>query len=548
MLVTGLAGLLQVGLEALVERIAPPAASVGLPDFRGRVSFSGALALIGLVAWLVHWGLAERAVRHDPTHERGAAVRKLFLYAVLLIGGLILTFALQSLVGDLMRALFGHVSTADLLTGTLLSPASLLLTVGALWLYHRRVAALDRAIAPEHGAGATLRRWWLYGLSFVGLLMLLVGAIDLIRSLWQAIVVPAGATAIGRDGLELQVAGATGSIAAGLVVWLLSWRASTAWLARTDDPDPESRSVLRKVYLYLVLGIAVAWTIWNLGQILYGLLRVALLGGAGAGGWSGVLHDLGDPAPAALVFAVAWLYHGRVVRREAALAGERREQATIRWLYEYLVALVGIAALSVGLGGTLATVLDLAAQPGAVRPTNWWQDRISLFATLAAVGLPLWLAWWTPLQREAADAFARTSLVRRIYLFLAFGLTVLTLLTSGAYALYQLMRLALGEGWSAGQTTDMLSAVSAAAVAAILLVYHLRVFRGDGAAGAAARPAGAPVVAVAVVRAADPEALAAFQRLLRRAPAGVEVELRETDPTTAAQINSQLDGAVGGHA
>jgi hypothetical protein len=74
-LVNGLAGLLQVGLESVVERLAPPSGVVGATDFRSRVSFAGALALAGLLVWLVHWRLAERPIRRGgPASllERGA--------------------------------------------------------------------------------------------------------------------------------------------------------------------------------------------------------------------------------------------------------------------------------------------------------------------------------------------------------------------------------------------------------------------------------------------------------------------------------------------
>ena len=60
----------------------------------------------------------------------------------------------------------------------------------------------------------------------------------------------------------------------------------------------------RWFYLYLILAIAVAWTVWNAGQILYGFLRLALLGARSPAGWSGVLSDLGDPLPAALAHSL----------------------------------------------------------------------------------------------------------------------------------------------------------------------------------------------------------------------------------------------------
>jgi hypothetical protein len=548
-LVNGLAGLLQVGLESLVERVAPPAGVVGAPDLRSRVSFAGALALAGLLVWLVHWQLAERPIRRGGPAalvERGAALRRLYLYAALLIGGLICTFAIRSLLIDLILAAFGRLTGLDLLTGRLVEPFALLASAGALWLYHWRVASLDRAAVPEVGASATLRRWLAYGLAFVGLLLLLFGASGLASTLWDALVRPPGGTVVGRDWLVPEVAGRVGSMLAGLAVWLLAWRWSSRFLADPSGPDPESRSVLRKVYLYLVIAISVAWTVWNGGQILYGLVRLALLGGRTPGGWPAVLHDLGQPLSAALVFGLAWLYHARAVAAEASLAGERREQATIRWLYEYLAALVGLVAVAVGLGGTVATLLDLLVQPGAVRPTSWWEDRVSLFATLAAVGLPLWLAYWTRQQREAATPLARGSVVRRIYLLAVFALAVLTLLSSGVFALYQVMRLALGELWTASQTTDLISAASAAAVAAVLLVYHLRVFRED-AARAPAEVAGEPVLAVALVRAPDAESLRALRRAVaRHAPPGVELDLREVSAETAARLRQIVPPAADG--
>src|SRR6185436_2866590 len=103
--------------------------------------------------------------------------------------------------------------------------------------------------------------------------------------------------------------------------------------------------------------------------------------------------------------------------------------------------------------------------------THWWAERISLFATLVAVGLPLWAAYWGRLQREALEPLAREALVRRIYLFLVFALAVLTLLGSGAFAVYQLLRLTLGDTWTASATSELITAASASAVAALFLTY-----------------------------------------------------------------------------
>ena len=537
MLVTGLAGLLQVCLEA-VAAVGAAAVTVGADDLRGRVSFSGALAAVGVIAWAVHWGLAERPVRRGDEAERRSGIRKLFLYLVLFVGGLILTLSGRSVLEDLLRLAFGRSTASGLTAGDVLEPLSLLLVSGAFWQYYAGVARTDRRIVPEVGDAATLRRWYVYGLSFFGLLLLLFSATDLLQTLWERLAEPTGAGTVGQTWLATAVAEQVSSVGSGLALWYLAWSHSSAWFASADEPDPESRSVLRKVYLYVVLLIAVAWAVWNLGQILYWLLRAALVPEGAS-----TAADLGAALAPVLVFGLAWLYHARVVRHEAAVAGELSRQTTIRWTYGHLVALVGAVTLASGLTGTLATVLDLLVQPGAVRPSYWWEDRLSLFATLIVVGLPIWLLSWGRLQREAAEPTARQSPVRRIYLFLALGVSVLTLLGSGAFTLYQLIRLALGERWTAGQTSELLGAGSLAAVAGVFLAYHLRVSRRDAAQATDASveiPAPAPAVALLRVRASSPELLEQFhRRTVSQAPAGVEVELLDLDGAAADRLAEQ---------
>lgn len=537
MLVGGLTGLLATSLEPLVEPWAGVAAPLGANQLRDRISFTGAVAASGLIAWLLHWLPADRAARRGAA-ERCSAIRKLFLYGVVGIGAVLLTCAGCAFVTDLLLGVFGRLTWASVWAGAVLDPLATLAVASPFWLYYLRVARADRAAAPEVGAGATLRRWCVYSLSGVGLLLALFSAAALLRALWEAAVVPAGAVS-GAAWLTVAVPSAIGGLVAGLALWTAAWTASNAAVDRPDAPEPEAYSVLRKVYLYLVLALAVAWTVWSLGRVLYEGLRAVLIPERLAGGWGAMAYDLGGPGAAALVFGLAWGYHARVVQREAARVPERRRQATIRWFYAYLAALIGLGALTVGLGGALATLVDLVVQPTAARPTHWWEERLSLFATLVAVSLPLWATYWRRLQREAREPLARDALVRRIYLFVVFGLAVLALLASGAFTLYQGMRRALGDPWSPGVTSDLATAVSAALIAAIFLLYHARVYRAAPAPSTAgpASAAGSPTFALALVRAPDATVLAALQRDLQaRAPAGVEVHLLPLDAATAARL------------
>jgi Domain of unknown function (DUF5671) len=557
MLVNGLAGLLEVALEAIVEGVLGPFVTVGGSDLANRVSFYGALTGLGLVTWIIHWGLAGRAVARDPVDECRSALRKLYLYGVVLVGGLILTYQLRQLVIDLMGVAFGTVSASDLASGEVIPPFSMLVATGAFWAYHLRVIQRDRAIVPETGAAATIRRWCVYSLAFVGLMMLLFGAAGLLARLIDLAVPTQGLAADSGRWLALDVAGRVASVVTGLIVWVTAWSWASRRFGRTADAEPERNSVLRKVYLYGVLLIAVSWTVWSVAQALYVLLRSTLIPSQAGALWSAVQRDLGETIANVLVFGIAWAYHAYAVKREAAAAPERHRQATIRWIYGYIVALVGAITFSAGLGGTLATMFDLLVNPGVTRGEHWWEERLSLFVTMLLVGLPVWLIPWFRLQREVVASVARRSLARRVYLFLVLGITVLILLGSGAFTLYQILRVALGERWTAGNTSDLIDAASAAIVAGLMLAYHLRVFQRDAALAkedeaatqptpamsappldGTSTPSSAPgmVTLVVIQQSTAEDAAVLRQRLQTVVPPGTSVETVQVEASEAARL------------
>lgn len=553
-LVNGIAGLMTVALETVVEAALGPFTTLGSSDVADRVSFSGALTGIGLVTWMIHWGLAARAVARDEIGERRSAIRKLYLYGVGLVGGLILLFQCRKLLGDLLGVAFGIVERIDLVSGDVVPPLAMLTATGAFWLYHLRQAQRDRRVVPEVGAAATLRRWCVYVLALFGLMMLLFSTAGLVERLLD-LAIPAEAESVDSGRwLAFDMANQVSSVVAGLLAWAVAWGWSTRLVAQPAGPDPERDSVLRKVYLYGVLLVVVSWTVWNLAQVLYVLLRSVLIPSQAGALWSTVQGDLAETAANVLVFGLAWAYHAQVLKREAAIAPERQRQATIRWIYGYIVALVGAATFASGLGGTIATVLDLLVEPGMTRGEHWWEERLALVVTMIVVGLPVWLVPWLRLQREVGVTIARRSLARRVYLFLALGATVLTLLGSGAYTLYQFLRVALGERWTGSDTSSLIDAGSAAIVAALFLAYHLRVFQRDAALAKqdeplVLSPTTAPeddsarlepdgeLVTLVIARATSAEAAGDLRARLEGAlPPGTQVETRHVTRTEAERL------------
>lgn len=516
--------MLVVIASSLIVGIAPYPVAIGRLEARGAASSAAALATVGLVTWLIHWQFANRSV--EPG-ERGATTRKLMLAAVLLLGDLSLLGAARDLITDAVAAAIDGLSMGQLLSGRIVAPAAWLVVGGPLVAYHRRTAAIDRQLAPEVGAAATLRRVATYGLAFVALLVFIFGVVDLGETIWRARIVAPGSVDLAPDWPRSVLPRQVGAIVAGGGFWLWAWFVARARLADAG-PDPESASVLRKIYLYGALALAVSWTVWSHGQILYGLVRLALLAEQVPGGWTTIVRQLGEPTIRAIAFGALWAGHVRVLADESARTPELERQATIRWLYQYLAALVGLVATAWGLAGTLATTIDRFLITNAVRPTHWWEDRIALFSTLVVVGLPLWLSHWTRLQREAVDPTARRSVVRRVYVLALFALGVLALLGSVAYVLYQALRLVMGEAWTGEQPSDLIAAASTVTIVGVLLAYHLRVLRSDLTTPA---PGGSGEHHVIVIVGSD--SAAGIDRirhsLAREANASLLVEIEDVD-------------------
>ena len=242
MLAIGLNGLGELLLDRLAGVLPGAGQTVSRP--LSELTQSVALVLVGLPVWLLHWRLAQRAAEREEG-EREAALRRLYLYAVLL------TFALRWAfsANELLQAALGALLGADLSTGrgalgrALLAPLPWIVVSGALWAYHRQVVVGDRRLVGEAGASATLRRWYVYGLAFAGLLVMLNGAAGAFRLAWESLAAVALGTAVlGNAGVGPRRgddAGGPGAVAGALE------RVGGAGRTRTSRSRMSARSCAR---------------------------------------------------------------------------------------------------------------------------------------------------------------------------------------------------------------------------------------------------------------------------------------------------------------
>jgi hypothetical protein len=107
----------------------------------------------------------------------------------------------------------------------------------------------------------------------------------------------------------------------------------------------------------------------------------------------------------------------------------------VQRIYEYLISGIALLASVAGMVMVFVAVFEAFSSSSIVRTTSSINTLLAAF-TLIAVGTPIWLMYWSRIQRIAKrqPTIEAASSTRRIYLFLIFGIggiiVVITLLTA----------------------------------------------------------------------------------------------------------------------
>jgi hypothetical protein len=210
------------------------------------------------------------------------------------------------------------------------------------WAYHSQVIKNDIKLAGEARRQAGLRRLYIYLIAAIGLAAFLVGLSGilsfLIRSLDQSLF---------GTGLKQQLAWFAAVTIAGLPVWYVPWRQAQyrAAVSGAEGTD-ETRSLVRKIYLYFFLFVA---TMTMLSSVIYIVFRLIslILGEAPP-----TLSDLGQPVAFSVIAAGVWSYHWSVLRADS----QRLLQERITQLEDFSVVVVGVGEK--GLSQTVVSALE----------------------------------------------------------------------------------------------------------------------------------------------------------------------------------------------
>ena len=426
-------------------------------DLSDQVALGLALTLVAGPVWFLLWRTVAATLRREAT-ERASGGWGLYLVAAT-------TGSLVVWLVNLVRLAEGLL---DVEPFTPVAPASALVGL-TVWLSHLR---LQRH--PELGPTSGLPALGVLAGATVGLVALTIGASsvlgDALGSLYDLLfgtVLAGGGTGELRTGLVLT------ALAVG--IWWWHWWA---------DALHAERDGLWHGYVLLVATLGGLVTALAAAGTVLGITLQWLVGDPRTN--QAVVHfvDVPGPAAASVVGLAVWRYH-RAVRD--ATPGPRDELARV---HDHVAAVLGLAAAAGGATTVVAAVVQLLV-PGALVPGGAARNALSVGLTLLVVGVPLWWAHWSRLQRLVATdgADERGSASRRAYVLLLLGTTGLTTVASLSVALYVTFRDLLDGTLRLTVLHDLRIAIGLVLTGGVLAAYHWQVHRGDRRHAAAAAPA-----------------------------------------------------------
>ena len=252
-----------------------------------------------------------------------------------------------------------------------------------------------RRVDDEADPGiGTVRRLYFYIVSFVALMMASNGIVLLIRTLLDSAF---GGPLVTSSNIT--VAAGISLTIIGLPLWGFHW-----WfMQRTVSRMPvETRSLLRKFYIYVVLGVSIGLTLNAAVELLQWAFQ--------SRGFTA--YHIG----AALVWVPVWFFHWRLEQTE----GQPSEDTLgIRRLYIYLVSLAGLIMLAGGLGRTVQQLIqsgyDALVSTSVILPagSGLWRQSVREMLAVGIVGALVWAAHWLYFARKDYGSW-----LRQVYLYL----------------------------------------------------------------------------------------------------------------------------------
>ena len=184
-------------------------------------------------------------------------------------------------------------------------------------------------------------------------------------------------------------------------------------------------------------------------------------------------HFAGIPLSLAVASAglMFWWYHKSLLPTNS---GRNDIQRT----YEYLMAAISLIASAIGISIVIVALIEASTSQAILAGSSAINTLLGA-ATVIAVAGPIWWHFWNRIQKVAKSSpeSEHGSPIRRIYLFLLFGVGGVVAIISLITIVYQIFNSLLGSGLGANTLNEMRSAIGILASTGIVAAYHWEIYR-----------------------------------------------------------------------
>jgi hypothetical protein len=285
----------------------------------GRETAVNAIALlvVGAPLWFFSWKILQDVLADSS--ERESYLRLGILYLLSLGGVVVVLTAGGNLIYMLLMQALGEGKQVAEFIQDIGSPISIGVPFAVVWAYYGKWLNQQFAFDEDSPRRAGKQRLYFYILSFLGLAATFFAVASLI-----SVVIDLSFTRayLSGGGFASPLSTALGALAAGLPLWLLTWRPVQAdALAEGSVGDHARRSVIRKTYLYLVLFASVIGGMISGGTLIFTLINSALGGGSGD-----VAKSALNSLQVLIWFVVLLFYHLSALRMDGAATADTLEE------------------------------------------------------------------------------------------------------------------------------------------------------------------------------------------------------------------------------
>lgn len=431
-----------VGLSGLLGRLLGASTDV-VTDQSSLASYLAFVVVSGpLLAWLILW--LKKSIASNPLDAAGF-IPTFFATIAAVISLLVFMSSAIAVSHNLIdgTSALGYTSTRAIVWGIALIA----------------VLRASNAVIPEND----FRIQYFVG-SFITAIVAIVGLINVLANLISAIIsqpIFLGAQSPALISTRDNSLDGFGTLVVAAALWFYYWIKN----ANTKTND--------KTWLTYVLvagvggGLVVAITSFTV--TMYQVL-VWLIGNPASQVMSEHFDGLAASAASALVGLLAWWYHKSLLPRNSQRSQTQR-------IYEYVVAAISLTASTVGISIIIVAIFEAFTSSIIVG-----DDAINTLlgaATVILVSGPVWVRFWSRIQSFAkmSEQEELTSPVRRIYLFLLFGVGGIVAIVSLITVAFQIINGILSSTLGNSTLNEMRFALGILVSTGIVAAYHWEIYR-----------------------------------------------------------------------